>query len=380
MTNQYRPEFNFPGPISNEQDFYGREIEWQQIKNSYLDAFPLPVIICGERRIGKTSLLNIAAYRLRKYSENHIIPLVLPPAGAIHSLNDFVAGVLKELCSYLGKSLQDTCLLDSDGQVHLTATGQFKDAVQAIVPQNSYHTFLICIDELDSMMKNAGPEANKVLALVDYIIRADLPLTVCITLSRLPEAFSLSTEPLEISKATIVNLGPFSFEETVEIVEGLLGNDISLTPEAMRSLYRQTGGHPYFVKLILNYAIRRYWTAELQSITVEMLHSNLLDAVSDIQVNNVVKNIYDIHFSPEEQVIALLLARQQSPVLPATLQTMGPAYKAAAHSLVQRGYLTLTPDDNIDWQIAFLGALIRDWEDYEIEVERLDEFREPLTR
>jgi hypothetical protein len=54
-------ELNFPNEVSEEKDFYGRRREREQIERTLLSGTGRPVIILGERRIGKTSLQLITA-------------------------------------------------------------------------------------------------------------------------------------------------------------------------------------------------------------------------------------------------------------------------------------------------------------------------------
>src|SRR5436853_5721996 len=58
-------ELNFPNAVRDEKDFYGRKAELERIEGVLLSSKRIPLIIIGERRIGKTSIQNIIIRRLR---------------------------------------------------------------------------------------------------------------------------------------------------------------------------------------------------------------------------------------------------------------------------------------------------------------------------
>jgi hypothetical protein len=74
-------ELNFPNAVRHEKDFYGRKAELEHIERVFLSGRRVPIVIIGERRIGKTSLQNVVIEHMQKISQPRFVPLWLEPRG-----------------------------------------------------------------------------------------------------------------------------------------------------------------------------------------------------------------------------------------------------------------------------------------------------------
>ncbi len=376
-------ELNFPNAVSDEQDFYGRKKDIERIEHTLQTNHPM--IILGERRMGKTSLQTITTKRLVAREAGRFVPLLLPSSSAIRSLNDYAQEILKSLCSYLGKSLQEIGLVNEKNRLLLVSIGQIKDIITRLLGKDYPKTFIICIDEFDAILINcAGDEANKILALTHYITAtADLPLTMYLTMTRLPEYLRNTYDSPIFSSSDTINLEPFSQEEMVEMVKGLLGPQVVLMDQAMERLFHSSGGHPYFVKLLLSRLLKRYWSEETKEttlyVTEQMIEEAILDAADDSRALPVLNNLYRMHFNQEEQKLLLLLAERQAGITINELNILGPSFKTATKRLKRRGYLTWDETAGCNFRVGFLGRLLRHWEEYEVEKERLMEIKQRLS-
>jgi hypothetical protein len=366
-------ELNFPNAVREEKDFYGRRLERESIERTFLAGSGRPVVILGERRIGKTSLQTVTARRLATQETGRVIPLFLPPASAIRSLNDYAKEILQSLCGYLGKSLRDTGLVDERGQFQLTSLGQFMDAAARLLQGGGDTTFIVCLDEFDAVLINCAPdEADKIRGLTDHIIeRSGLPLLIYFSMTRLPESIRDSYYSPGISKSEVIELGPLSQEETVEMVMGLLGDQVTLEDPAVERLFHLSGGHPYFVKLLLDRLLARYWRGAQLAVSPGMIEEIIPDATRDPRARHALDNIYKVHFSQQEQQLVLLLAERGAGVTGEELRVLGPDFMTAAKRLKRRGYLVRREEGGYDFRIKFLGWWLRDWEEFEEECERL---------
>jgi hypothetical protein len=368
------PNLNFPNAIGDERQFYGRRLERERITHTLLTANGPPVFILGERRMGKTSLQTVTAKQVVQYDPERFVSLFLPPASAIRSWSDYAKEMLQALCSYLDKSLRETGLLDAEGRFRLNSLGQFTDAAARLLESAPNKTFIVCVDELDAILVNCAPdEATKIRGLTDHIIEGSgLPLAIYFSMTHPPHTLPNAHALLGISKAEVIELGPMPQEEAIAMVRGLLLDHAALQASAMDRLLQLSAGHPYFVKLLLDRLLTRYWRGAYLGISSAMLEDIIPDATQDPRVRHTLDNIYKVHFTSQEQQLVLLLAQRAAEVSDEELRTLGAEFVTAAKRLVRRGYLARTGTQNYDFRVRFLGWWLRHWEEFEEEGERLN--------
>jgi len=368
-------DLNFPNAVQTEQALYGRQTELGRIEDALVSANSRPVIVLGERRIGKTSLQNIGRKRLITVGDGKVAPLMLPSAAAIRSQNDYAKEVLQSLCTHLGKPLQETGLINAQGQFQLNAVGQFSDVVTRLTKTVSPRLYVILLDEFDDVLiKRSRDEADKILGFSDYLIEnSDLPFTVFFTMTRLPASIKESyRSPILATGSELIELSPFSPEQMEKMVIGLLKNQVKLNNPAMARLFLTSGGHPYFVKLLLDRLLKRHWQPEKPlSATETMLEDAIADAIDDPRATLVLSDIYRNHFTAQEQKVTLILAQQQTSIAMAELKALDTPLLTAARRMERRGYL-LRHGNRYEFRLDFPGRWLREWEAYDEEVEALN--------
>lgn len=377
-------DINFPNAVRYEKDFFGRRKELEHIEQTFLAGSGCPVVILGERRIGKTSIQKVSARRIEAQQEKDFVPLLLPPAPAIRSLDDYAREILQSLCTRLERSIRSIKypdMIDDNGRFHLTSIGQFTDTTAQLLEEFPEKTFIICIDELDAILVSCTEdEAEKILGLTEHLIEmSDLRLIVYVTMTRLPgftRSASRSPGVLEaeiIARSEIIEIGPFSRQETEDMVSGLLGGRVSPDGEAMEHLFELSGGHPYFVKLLLDRLLRRFLPeSKPLRVTREMMEQIIPDATRDPRALHSLDNIYRVHFSEEEKRLVLLLSDRRAGISMEELRMLGAPFLKVARSLESRGYLTWGDEEGYNFREELLGWWLRDWEEYEEEFESLD--------
>jgi hypothetical protein len=366
-------ELNFPNPVSEEKDFYGRRAQLEHIEQVFLSGSPKPVIAMGERRIGKTSLQLVTTKRLMTRGEGRFVSLLLPPAQAIRSFDDYGKEMLQRLCSYLGKNLQETGLTDDRGRFQLADIGQFTAAAARLLEGTPDKTFIVCLDEFDTVLLNCdAAEADRILALTEHISeRSELPLLIYFTMTSFPESVRDSYSSTVIAHSEVIELGPFSQSETIEMVTGLLQDQVVLEDLAMERLFHLSGGHPYFVKLLLDHLLARHGEGPGLIISQQMLDEVIPEAVRDPRARHALDNIYKVHFSRPEQQLVLLLAERGAGITGEELRAVGAGFLTAAKRLHRRGYLARWEVAGYNFRIEFLTHWLCGWDEYDEEWERL---------
>ena len=158
-------ELNFPNPVSAQKDFYDRREALERIKQSLNSGSAHPLVILGERRIGKTSLYVRSINFVKEALSAQFTPLLLPHGAVIRSFNDFVRELLQALSKALDENLAENELMGQDGKLKFLSMGQLSETIARLISKSN-KTFIICMDEFDAALANSGPaDANTILGV-----------------------------------------------------------------------------------------------------------------------------------------------------------------------------------------------------------------------
>jgi hypothetical protein len=364
-------KLNFPDPVTSERGFFNRQQEWALAEKT-LRPGKRPLIILGERRIGKTSLQAVAARRLK--AEAALEPLFLPFGSLMRSTDDFARELLQGLCASVGQDARQTGQFDAGGNFCLHSFGEYTQALRNLSGQG--RRFLVCVDEFDATLKNCDDkQAKKLAALVTHLAnqggQGNLPLGFFFSMTGIPETVAQSFGTSLASNAALLELEPFSDANTAKMVRALL-QPARISTDALAELARLSGGHPYITKLLL------YWLLEprgfdAQGLAVDAAHvaQAAAEALKDAQAREVLTNVYDVHLDAAQKDLLLMLAHPecQDGLSKSALQTLDVTYITAANKLKRRGYLKIV-QDAYHLRIAFLGQWLYQWERYEVEAEK----------
>lgn len=362
---------NFPNPVERAKDFYGREKELDSIERMLLSGRRVPVIIQGDRRLGKTSLQNIAIQRLKTTTGQKIVPLTVGSRG-IATLDAFVEAIFSRLASVTGTDIHQSGLVDSSGCLHMEVVNQFGEAFMHLAGAAQRTLYIICVDEFDQMLRHAGRDVLRFDALMHYLIReSGLPVAVLLCMTRIPDELMRSASSPFISEAEILRLQPFSDAELTQMVADLFRSVLSGPPPDFAWLQKMSGGHPYFAKLLLA-NLQELLGGFDSGLLIQRSHLDLavMRAVEDIRAENELENIYQFWFTEMEKWVVLLLAARHHEMSYQELNEYGRNFLTAARSLAQRGYLQ-EQSGNYSFRIGFLGYWLRQWNQFEEEMDRL---------
>ena len=168
------------------------------------------------------------------------------------------------------------------------------------------------------------------------------------------------------------------------MVKGVLQTETPWSEEGINWLYRFSGGHPYFAKLLLDRLLtvcrERGMGEEPKRLPDDRstLDLALSGAVNDPRANHAVENLYQAQFTNEEKEVILLLAQWERPLNQQELRQAGKGWRIAARRLVKRHYLAEI-DNSYTFHLAFLGPWLQNWIEFEEECERLSELRRHLA-
>jgi hypothetical protein len=396
-------ELNFPNAVTSEEDFYNRRREWNEISRAFRSQDQSPVVILGERRIGKTSMQTVAARRLEADDALQIELLFLPFGSSLDSTAHFALELLQALSSRAGCDVPEGGLVRAGERLELGSPGEYVRALRRVLSGSAGRECLICVDEFDALLRkieksdreNNERDAERLNGLVTYLVeqtqRESLPIRLFFSMTATPETVSDSSGSSFISASTLVQLKPFARADMEEMVQRLLSPSVQVLPAAQERLYALSGGHPYVTKLLL-YNLLEPFHFEPEGLVVDeaAVDGALAAAVDDAKPREAFGNLYRIWLSNRERQLLLLLAARQlkgrAVVSRQELKVLGLESITAAKRLDDRGYLAAVEEaggepESYQLRIGFLGHWLRHWERYELEADkRLREAERRLRR
>jgi DNA-binding response OmpR family regulator len=339
-----RTELNFPNPVVTRADLFGRDRELSLIEAVLGSSIQRPIIIQAERVIGKTSLLNVVA----EWALNSGLSVLHLPH--VTSRDQLIEEILDGMAAESHTSLYRLGLRGNNGELTLTTMSSFVQAATELAGQAA-KTFLLCLDELDSMLRRCPDErsAEQILDFVQHVVtRTALPLKFICTTTRTVSQILGSDAGHFMQGSRIAELRPWSEEESRDFVDRIVG-DTLVEDEAHVVIHQLCGGHPYLTKAILQAfddgladvptVTERGGTAEPATLTPLVVRRAADAALRSPEVAFTLNNIVTAHFSAEERATLLHAARAGDALLTPT-----PHHGEPIHALAIRGYLRRMPD------------------------------------
>lgn len=348
-------ELNFPNPVDRRADLFDRDRELRVLQDTLRSATRRPVVVMGERVMGKTSLLNIVAEWAR--SEQQCVVLKLPHA---NTRNEFAEEILGGIAAGAGLSLSQLGLRDGAGRFRQATVVELVKAAETLCAHRPDTRFLLCLDELDSMLAKCRDDAavQDILAFVLHLVdETSLPIRFLFTATRMVPPVLNSPGSSFLSSARIVPLTPWTFAESREFVGWLFQGTVELDEAAHEQLFIAAGGHPYLTKAVLQmFQERQVGEAPANPVRAERIRAAVATAATSAELGFTLENIVRVHFSDQERRILRQAATAGGLLGAATLGALDGESAEAAGSLLRRSYLR---GETGGYQQAF--GLLAEW-------------------
>ena len=338
------------------RDFFDQTVPLQQALAALIGGARFPVVILvGDRRAGKTSLLKLVEGYLRAGPARPFLPVAIRARG-IGSVQEFMREILQGICSGTGQDLPATETPGAGPPGQPASPAQLATTLEAL-PLAPDLTLVLCIDEFDQILRSASDEVSEVLHMLHYLgTRTRLSLALLLTMTSAPSA-----AVRECLAPTIVRIVPFTLADTQEMVRALWQDRAPpLADAVLAELQHLSGGWPYFTKLLLIYLAQQE-TANVAAA----LH----DACNDPNAELTLQNIYHMRWDETDKGLMLACVADSRPLAAARLLRLGSAGVQAATHLVAQNYLLQDADGSYRLRIEFLRFWFRNWADYEEEIE-----------
>jgi hypothetical protein len=253
-TVEHRQEIDNPYvigvPLTEEQElFVGRTDVGARIETLLLDRRRPPLLLFGQRRMGKTSLLN----NLGRLLPSTIVPLFVDLQGPVTQASDS-AGFLYNLARGMRESALrhrnltlERLTRESLAPDPFTRFDEWLDEVERDIGHN---TALLALDEfetLDNLLSKSRFDADGVFATLRHMIQHRGRFKVLLAGAHAAEELAHSARYL--INVQLIKLGYLKEEETRQLVERPV-KDFALAydSDATRRVIEITRGHPFLVQ------------------------------------------------------------------------------------------------------------------------------------
>lgn len=239
-------------PLTLEQKiFVGRWDVGSRIENLIRDQRRPPILLYGQRRMGKTSLLN----NLGRLLPSRIVPMFVDLQGPVTAAADQI-GMLANLSQAMVESASRHRNLSILPLTRDLLTGdpftRFDNWLDDVENTLGRNTALLCLDEFESLdyaISRGRFDREEVLGMLRHWIQHRLKFKLLL-------AGSHSLEELKYWSSYLINvqiikLGYLKDDEALHLVEHPVQDfPLQYEPSATLRVIQLTRGHPYLVQLL----------------------------------------------------------------------------------------------------------------------------------
>lgn len=239
-------------PLTLQQEiFVGRADVSARIEHLLLDRRRPPLLLTGQRRLGKTSLLNNLGRLLR----SSIVPLFIDLQGPASAAADHV-GLLYNLARGMAESarLQRGITITRLGRETLqsdpfTAFDEWLELVERALGD---HTALLCLDELEALdraLADGRFSEELVLGMLRHIVQHRPRFKILLATSK--AALELQRWSSYLINVQVVQMSYLRLEEARQLIERPVPDMLLRYDEdASASILALTRGHPFLIQLL----------------------------------------------------------------------------------------------------------------------------------
>lgn len=369
-------------PISGGNGFFGRSDIFREVMQVLRHPQHNAIVLYGQRRIGKTSVLYQLEQQLAAAQEFTPVYFDLQDK-ADKSLSQVLAELAQKIAHVVGLAAPDTALFDAEGEY-------FR---QQFLPQAATHRELVLLfdefDVLDSPQQNQAGQA-----FFPYLRRwmADIKrVHFVFVIGRRPE--DLSTNTVATFKGVrATRVSRLSPENAAKVVRQSEQNgSLDWSPEAVEQVWAWSQGHPYFTQLLCSVVWEQMEETEGSPAPATAAQ---VDKAVDQALQQGANAFYWIWegLPPAERVVMAAMAEVTEEVI--TRDRLVETLNQSGVRLIVR-QLELAPDTLVEWDVLqpiqdgyrFTVPLLRRWvvknrplRRVKEELDRLDPLAEDLFR
>lgn len=242
-------------PLTAEQKvFVGRTDISQRIESLLLDRRRPPLLLYGQRRMGKTSLLN----NLGRLLPNTILPLFVDLQGHVSYTSDH-AGFFYNVARAMGRSAEQQRRIELPIYTRerfaadpLTTFDEWLDDVESVAQSSGSDTILLALDEfeaLDSALVGGNLSEAAVLGSLRHLIQHRPRFKVLLSGSHTLQEFQRWAS--YFINAQVIHITTLRDDEALQLIERpVQGFALRYETAASRRVLELTHGHPFLLQLL----------------------------------------------------------------------------------------------------------------------------------
>lgn len=330
-------------PLTDGVGFFGRDSVLQFVRNTLNSPYQNVIVLFGQRRIGKTSLLH----QLRQVGEtpSGCRPIYFDLQGrAEHALSQVLYGLAREICRSLSIELPPRSAFDDETFFQYV----FLPEVYRVIGGDR---LLVLVDEFDVLGGEHVPPdaAYHVLFgyLQDLLIDEQRHLTFIFVVGRrldeLPSRIKATFKSAQCKRISLLDRASAT-DLIVEPARGIVSYD----RDAIEKLHALTSGHPYFLQLLCYELFDRCLRNGRRRISADDLSDDVLEQAMELGMGGLAW-FWD-EFPPAERFLLAAVAHLTHSHEVASLRRIGQALHE--HGVRLQGMeLSTAPQVLTDWEI-----------------------------
>lgn len=240
-----QPYFTGGALIGNrDRLLYGREDVFSTIQSTLTAKSRTPILIYGQRRIGKSTVLK----NIGKYLPDDVICINFDLQGyASHSIDDLYLFIAREIVDYVDVPKPKPGEVDEGIFLNkfLPATLQALD--------NEQHRLVFLFDEFDILDKQESDEdmaSQRFIKSLAVMIDKYPDIGYIMVVGRKAEELSQVFLSSVLRDALLVRIGRLEYKDTVRLIVEPAEGHLDYGPGALDRIFSLTAGHPYCTQLL----------------------------------------------------------------------------------------------------------------------------------
>jgi hypothetical protein len=321
-------------PVSGTEMFFGRDDVFSFIRRNLIGRHQdNPIVLYGQRRTGKTSVL----YQLHRHLDSSYLCIFID----LHGLNlDGMGNLLLGVANSISRGLErdhrisvkvpDRALFLADPRT------TFEIAfLEQMWPVLGEHHLVLMMDEVVRLQDEVreGRLEGEIFEYLRHLMQHH---------TRLNFVFSLGSglEDMEKEYAFLFNV---SLYRRISFLEAAAARDLitnpaqdcyQVTPEAVTKILQITSGHPYYTQLVCHCLFDRWIRSPKPAMTVEDVDAVLTEAIELGSAN--LKYVWEESTPEEQALMAGMAAAMRTASGPVTVKEIREAWRGVGVSLPER--------------------------------------------
>ncbi len=316
------------------EDFFGREDILERTREFLQDPDKTILLVYGQRRMGKTSLLK------RIQVDDRVRQLACP---VYYNLQDKPFSPLPLLLAEITRQIIiDLDLKMTVKEEDFNASSFEKEFLPPLIPSLQENKYLLLVfDEADVMetvqdtLENspdrlAEPGENTpayrhfipfLENLAQEIQRQKYPVKLILAVGRdfKPYRENQFDAIAKLDSSSQLELAVLSKEETENLLNRLTASSIPFEPGAVDEIYALTSGHPYFTQCLAKASFEAAEQGNKNRVTPGIVRQQFIPTLKKYTGN--IYSVWD-SFSPKDQIVLYLMAVGKEERQPVTLETL----------------------------------------------------------